>query len=59
MIPEFFGDRSATILSFESEGQRMDIESVFRTGFIVRPEDCPLVLTLLQQWFASQTTNAQ
>jgi hypothetical protein len=57
--PEFFADRSLTALCFEKAGEKINLESVFESGFVVRPEDCPLVLSLLARWFTNRSENAQ
>jgi hypothetical protein len=43
-------DRSTSAnLHFERDGMRVDLETAFAEGFVVSPNDCPAVLTLVQQ----------
>ncbi len=41
-------------LFFERNGKPVDLESAFRDGFAVSPDDCPAILTLVLQFLRSK-----
>ena len=58
-LPEFKADLSSYTPGifgayFAQDGQRVPLEHVFKSGFIVTPEDCPLVVTLLADYFKAK-----
>ena len=51
-LPVLHLDRStpSTGLYLERDGQKVDMETAFREGFIVSTEDCPAVMTLILEF---------
>lgn len=53
-LPELHLDKPTLRPPFELNGLPVDLETTFKTGFIVRPEDCPAVVTMIANFLAAR-----
>jgi hypothetical protein len=57
-LPTLELDRSdAGALYLKKDGTRVDLEDAFKHGFMVTPNDCPAILSLVAQFHLARDQN--